>query len=241
MNLYVVVEGRRTEPKLYRTWLPFLRPGITEIQRLEDARADDEHFLLISGNGYPNYKDTIRQAGQDILECTAAAPFTLLVAVDAEDATAEGRRAEIEQVIPSGVPAHVVVADCCIESWLLGNENLIPRRPDDSTLSAWMQHYNVRDLDPELMPAHPAHTGSRADFHLQYLRRVFEARHSIYTKRAPGPATERHFWDALTQRVQRTDPLTRRAHLRSFSTLLTLQARFPPRPSHEATHDDNLG
>lgn len=36
MNLYLVVEGQRTERRLYRSWLPLLVPGLREVQRIED-------------------------------------------------------------------------------------------------------------------------------------------------------------------------------------------------------------
>lgn len=88
MNFYVVVEGRRTEPRLYRSWLPVIRPGLQEVERLEDAT--DEHFLLVSGEGYPSYHTRIHAAVKDIAQ--AAVRFCLVVAVDAEELDVDTRR-----------------------------------------------------------------------------------------------------------------------------------------------------
>ena len=99
MNLYVVVEGKRTEPILYRKWLPQLLPGFREIQRIEDAldHASGDSFFLVAGHGYPSYMKRIQNAVKD---CVAIRkPFHLVVCVDAEDVSIEEKFSEIEVLI----------------------------------------------------------------------------------------------------------------------------------------------
>lgn len=129
MSLYVVVEGRRTEARLYRAWLPVLFPGIEQVPRIEDATTHS--FYLIAGEGYPSYLRRIESAVGDLGQ--EGSRFThLLVCVDAEERGHDERLTEIEEVIrAAGCPVAftVIVADCCIETWLLGNRKFVRRNP----------------------------------------------------------------------------------------------------------------
>lgn len=220
MSLYVVVEGERTEPRLYRAWLPMLVPGLDEIRRIEDA---GEHaFFLISGYGYPNYLERIEAAIDDIRNSEGR--FThLLVCVDAEEVGHDERLAEVEDAIQGGgcpVAATVIVADCCIEAWLLGNRKFVRNAPHDPELGQFLRHYDVRELDPEGIPPHPNHR-NRASLCLKYIQAAFRERHERYSKRNPGAAAEASYFDALRQRAQARSS-SERPHLRSFARLLAL-------------------
>lgn len=222
MSIYVIVEGKRTEPRLYRAWLPLLVPGLREVERIEDARG--RSFFLISGEGYPNYLSRIRAAIEDIEE--SMGHFThLLVCVDAEEVGHDARLAELQATITAHkcpIPFTVIVADCCVEAWLLGNRKFIRRSPHDSKLRDFLQHYDVTQFDPEAITPHPAHR-TRASLCLDYVRAAFRKRRERYSKRNPGAATTRPFFEALCERA-RDGPLEAR-HLRSFSRLLELPDR----------------
>lgn len=52
MNLYFLVEGRRTEKKVYRAWIHHVFPDLHEATTIEEVESN--HFFLISGDGYPS-------------------------------------------------------------------------------------------------------------------------------------------------------------------------------------------
>lgn len=220
MNLYVVVEGRRTEPKLYGAWLPLLLPGIQQVSRIEDATGNS--FFLIAGHGYPSYLNRIQNAVADM--AAPGSPFThFLVCVDAEESGHDARLAELEDIIKSAncaVPSTVIVADCCIEAWLLGNRKFVKRNPQDAALRDYLQHYDVIEEDPEGMPPLATHR-TRAALCLDYLRAVFRERNQRYSKLNPGPAATEPYFNALCERARPRPEGP--GHLRSFGRLLALR------------------
>ena len=228
MNLYFIVEGKRTEPILYRSWIPQLLPTFREISRIEDAVEEGlgDTFYLIAGLGYPAYEHRIRNA---IKDCAATSkPFHLVVCVDAEDVSVSERILKNEKIIRDAraienvplLPFSIVIADCCIETWLLGNAKVIKRNPDSEDLRAYLEHYDVAAFDPEKMPAKTGDR-NRADTHLRYLQAVFRERNMYYTKKHPADASEPHYLKALVNRAS-VDQGDGTRHLRSFSVLLSL-------------------
>jgi len=65
MNLYFLVEGRRTERKVYRTWIQHIFPELKESDRIEDVK--ENNFYIISGGGYPYRTDNIGNTKEEIL------------------------------------------------------------------------------------------------------------------------------------------------------------------------------
>ncbi len=55
MNLYFLVEGKRTERKVYPKWLSYLLPQFTQVDTFDDVV--DKNYFLISGEGYPALLD----------------------------------------------------------------------------------------------------------------------------------------------------------------------------------------
>ena len=66
MNLYFLLEGRSTEPKLYRAWLRTAFPQLREV--FNPAAATDDNFLLISGHGQPAIFGMLDATIQDLCE-----------------------------------------------------------------------------------------------------------------------------------------------------------------------------
>lgn len=54
MNLYVIVEGKSTEPQVYSAWLQILAPHLTKIDDAWDV--DENDYYLFSSNGIPSIK-----------------------------------------------------------------------------------------------------------------------------------------------------------------------------------------
>lgn len=212
MSLYIVVEGRRTEPRLLRGWLPVLAPLYMLAKRIEDV--GERSYFVVAGHGYPSYHQRIKDACDDIRNHPKFS--WLVVMVDAEDWAVEDRRAEVQRTIDDNscpIPSAIFVADCCVETWLLGNRTIVRPTPSSGPLRAHMSHYNVREVNPERMPLAPGYE-TRAQHHFDYLRSVFEERSLSFTKTNPGEAATPNYVEQLRARTQMTDALGR--HLASF-------------------------
>jgi hypothetical protein len=203
---YLVVEGRHTEKKIYRAWLRHAFPDLDGVGRIEDM--DEARYYLIAGNGYPSYLDRIRNAVAD-LRAQPGRFDHLWVCVDSEELAAEQRRVEIAGVIAGAacpVASTVVVHDCCMETWLLGNRRFIKRNPHSALLRELYAHYDVLTRDPEAMPARAPHR-VRAGLPLQYLEELFREHSLSYTKKQPGEACGLPYLRELIGRVDETEHL----------------------------------
>lgn len=94
--------------------------------------------------------------------------------MDAEEHTADKRRAEIADIITEAacpVASTVVVHDCCIETWLLGNRKIVKRNPQSERLRGFHAHHDVLKDAPESMRALPPHYPLRASRNLRAARK----------------------------------------------------------------------
>jgi hypothetical protein len=200
LNIYVVVEGKRTEPKLFRAWLPELLPGATEIQSFDQAR--DKQFYLVAGHGYPSINRRIIAAINDIRDNPGLFDY-LVIALDAEDRLVSDVRLGVLEVVEDtgGCPVQVeiIVANCCVESWFLGNQKMMAVSPESPKLQDFQRWYDVRHQDPELMPEHPK-ARNRADTHIMYLKAMLAERSLKYSKNNPGPVLGSKYLEALGAR-----------------------------------------
>lgn len=223
MKLYLLVEGEQTEKKLYRSWLNHCFPQLAEVAQPADLVPNS--FFILVGMGYPSYLDRIPRALEDAARYGAD---HLFICIDSEELSYEERRQEVQGVLDTAVSRlqrtglhhhgqrHVIVATCCIESWLLGHRRLVPGNPPSQELSAFKRFYDVSVADPERMDR-PEGYLTRASFHLEYLREVFRHRAKTYSKTNPGIAQDAHYLAALRDRS--LDPAHTPQHLASFRLL----------------------
>lgn len=214
MNLYFLVEGDRTEPKLYRSWLRHALPHLDEVQLASDLTAN--RYFLISGGGYPSYMQRIHDSLLEIKDNPAVDHF--FICIDSEERTCEEKRAEIEDELAraehatqvrDGNPhfqAHVIVQHCCIETWFLGHRAMMTRNPTSGDLLRFQRFFDVRTDDPEQMGMLDGYV-TRASFHLAYLKAMLLERnpHLHYTKLRPGVVLESHYLEALRERCHDGD------------------------------------
>lgn len=214
MNFYFLVEGRQTEKRVYRSWMAYMFPQHREVQRLEDL--EDYTFFLIAGYGYPSYLRRIQDAFADIERHKRVDYF--FICVDAEEQSPESKRDEIVALYPARFQAvrhAVIVHNCCIETWFLGNDRMLKRFPESAQLRAWKAFYDVSQRDPESM-GYPSSHHQRAHFHLDYLKVMFREHGLTYSKTHPGEATAQYYLEALITRHERTN------HLKSFGYLMAV-------------------
>lgn len=66
MNLDFLLEGKRTERKVYPMWLSILKPAMVKISYAADA--NDNNYYLMSGEGYPSLLNHLENAIAEINE-----------------------------------------------------------------------------------------------------------------------------------------------------------------------------
>jgi hypothetical protein len=212
VNLCFFLEGRRTEPKVYRAWVNHVFPQLTEVKIISDVRQDN--YLLISGFGHPQMLTLLEGILDDISQHGGIDHF--FVCLDAEEDPPEARRQQIEASVfgkLSHTTYHVVIHNCCIETWFLGNRQVMKRNPQSQRLRVWKAFYDVSKQCPESMECHPDFR-LRADFHLEYLKEMLRERGLNYSKSLPRPVQESSYLLALVERHEKT------GHIQSFGQLV---------------------
>lgn len=233
MNLYFLVEGDRTEKKLYRYWIRHALPHLSEVNLASDLTGN--RFYIISGGGYPSYVDRIRASLLDLKDHPAVDHF--FICIDSEEwsyaeklaeITKELARAERETRVRDGSPhfrSHVIVQHCCAETWFLGHRRMMTRNPTSPDLLRFQRFFDVGAADPEGMGCLPGYV-TRASFHLAYLKAMLveKSPRLHYTKRKPGEVVESHYFDALRERCAAGDLASLRVLLDTWDTLTPPQA-----------------
>jgi hypothetical protein len=201
MNLYFLLEGKRTEKKVYPQWLSYLLPQFKQVKYFDEVVK--YNYFLFSSNGYPYLLDDIVRAAQDI---NSSGKYShLIICVDADEATTAKRKEEILAYLLSssiGLEAElvIIVQNICFETWFLGNRRVFSRNPQDKTFKEYSLFYNVSTHDPEQMPNFPGF-GSTSQFHMAYLKRMLLERGIRYTKNFPGDVEKPPYIKELQKRV----------------------------------------
>lgn len=214
MNLYFFVEGKRTEPKVYRTWIRHIFPQLTEVKDISEVQQNN--FLIVSGFGYPQCLNRIDEILEDINQHGAIDHF--FVCIDAEEDPVATKQAEIEQRIvgkAAETECYAVIHNCCFETWFLGNKRMLKRNPQSLRLREWKAFYDVSVDCPESMEAFTGYR-MRAHFHLDYLKEMLAEHNKTYTKQQPGVVQEKTYLKALVTRHEQS------GHIQSFGQLLSL-------------------
>jgi hypothetical protein len=212
VNLYVLVEGQKTEKRIYESWFTACLPGLRVVSRIEDLTGDS--LFVVSGNGYPCYKERIHRSLQDVSRHGGIQAF--IICVDAEEMTFEQKTAELSSVLakgPSFQGTRLIVQDCCIETWLLAHRKMVSRNPQGDDLRRHLSHYDVTQHDPEMMPNMDGYL-VRAHHHFAYLKTAFRERLQTYTKANPGCACDVQYLEELVRRHQSA------GHIRSFGAFV---------------------
>ncbi len=202
MNIYFLVEGRRTERKVYPRWLSHLVPHLKRVKNFDEV--EHHNYYLFSSNGYPSIMADIENAVADVNHCGRYSYF--VVCLDSEESSVKERHLEINRVFESRplelkAQLEVVVQNICFETWFLSNRKVYSRYPQDETFKRYSQFYNVSTQDPELMPVFPGFN-SKAQFHEDYLKRMLREKGLRYTKRNPGDVGSSHYIDELQKRIR---------------------------------------
>lgn len=224
MKVYFLVEGRRTEPIVYRHWFRFLLPELEEVQGFDDVQQQN-YFLRGAYHRSPSFRDRLEASIREANQCNYD---YLIICIDAEDRTVDEVRNGINEIVAEldadgislndHISLDLVVQNKCIETWFLGNRKVFPRTPQNPKLVEYIQHFDVYLNDPELMsrPARNNTFESDAQFHFDYFRTMLSERNLTYSKRRPGSVVESYYLEQLKRRVQESE------HLNSLRYLFDL-------------------
>lgn len=209
MNVYFLVEGRRTEKQVYPKFIEFFFEGKLKPVKFVHEVNNNNYFLL-SANGYPRiFNDVLKDSILDINEPENNYQH-LFLCIDADENTVAERKQELEQyltkfeeeesiILDAKCQIHLIVQNRCIETWFLGNKKIYKSNPSSRQLVEYQQFYNVKKNDPELMPVF-SNFDNHASFHLRYLKDLLLEKNITYTKRKANSVAEKHYIEQLIQR-----------------------------------------
>lgn len=216
MNIYFLVEGRRTEKKVYPKWLSILIPALKEIKN--PFEVEKNNYYLFNGNGFPSLLDNhLKNAFEDVNIILKFNYF--VICLDSDDDSVEERKQQVVDFIANNkltlnnCEIIIIVQNKCIETWFLGNRNVYSRQPHSQKLLSFNNFYNVRSDDPELMGNFTGYD-TTAQFHQIYLSEMLLERNIRYTKKNPNEVVEEYYLNELINRASSTN------HLSSFKTFI---------------------
>lgn len=211
MNIYMLMEGEETEPRLYPAWLKLIAPNMEQVFFIE--RVVKNNFYSISGRGYPSLL-----AGQLLKTIKDINDFPvfdqLWVILDTDDCTVAEREQEVYDKINDILinhshlslgtcQVHVIAQQVCIETWGLANKRVFPHHKITGDLREFYDHYDVSLDDPELMQKPTAFGCSIGEYHHRYLKTMLKTRNESlrYTKKSPSPLDKDIYFKEIVKRV----------------------------------------
>lgn len=219
MNLYFVLEGDRTEPKVFPKWLEIVLPHYNQV--FLENKAVDNNYYMFNGGGIPSIYNHTVNAIKNINDTKLY--DKLIICLDGEEIGVEERKLELlsyiedsEVKLSNFCELHIIVQEVCIETWFLGNRKIVTRNPQSQKLIEYIDYFNVRLEDPELMSLIPNSYRTRAQFHYSYFREVLKEKKISYRKNSSDVVQKKTYFKELVSRISETE------HLRSFNTFYNL-------------------
>lgn len=215
MNIYVVVEGERTEKLVYKKWIKVLNPRLKYVNDLSQVVRNN--YVIYAGFGYPFYLEVIAAAVEDVN--SHGEIDRLVIAVDSDEMSYNDKYTEIESILKNKqcyAKVAIVVQHFCLETWALGNKALIKRQPQSERLKEYLKFYNVVQDDPENLPAFYYESLNRAQFAVRYLKAAVNERYRnlTYSKSNPKVLLNQKFFRRVRSRFDDT------GHIASFGAFL---------------------
>jgi hypothetical protein len=229
MNVYFLVEGKMTEPKVYPAWLSYLAPNLHKVKFC--YQITENCYCLFSGEGFPNLLDNHLSNTIKDVEQHGNIDY-LVLCLDADDRTVDETRKKVfnyleaEKIeIPRNTEFVIICQNKCFETWFLGNKTFFKRNPTNQKLREYIGHYNVCEDDPEEMEKLPDFKGSSSTFHYEYFRCLCQEKRDKgatchYSKTNPKLVTDKTFLDQLIARYEDIN------HIASFGEFLEFCRRI---------------
>lgn len=218
MNVYFLVEGKRTEMKVYPKWLSYLVPELHRVQW--HHQVSKNNYCIFTGDGFPSLLDNhLRKSVEDVNDTGIFNYF--VICLDADEQNVEQCKQDILEfmtreniVLNNNIQFEIIVQNKCLETWFLGNTKIFKKNPNNDFLKECVKFYNVKSNDPELMEKIPDFEGSTSIFHSSYLQQLLSERNIRYSKNNPQGVIEEYFLKELIIRNQKTK------HIQSFKSFI---------------------
>lgn len=217
MNLYILVEGEKTEIKMYPAFLSYILPELNQINLYQEAIGRTNSYYLMSGGGIPSIYNHLINAIVDI-NATNCYNY-LLLCLDSEEISAVDRIKEVHDYIKKrnislgNCILTVMVQNPCVETWFLGNQSMYVPAPTTQKFQEYSSYYNVCDSDPELMDKYTFKV--KAHFHEKYLKEMLREKSNTipyslgtlkpkYSKENPDFVIQKLYFEELINRINNT-------------------------------------
>ncbi|WP_026016839.1 hypothetical protein [Catenovulum agarivorans] len=215
MKLYFLVEGVSSEMQVYPEWIKFFIPSLNYFDSFEDFKSCSSGFFLISGEGYPSILNHLENSSKDIVDIGDVNHFFIIL--DCDESTVEHREREVKEGIEAlnlelNAEITVIIQKRCFETFLLGNNQAIPRQPNDYPLIDYFRYFNVITDDPEEMGAFSTEY-THSQFHAKYAIQALREKRIRYSKSRCDSVATSEYVEKIEQRVNDTE------HLKSFTKL----------------------
>lgn len=224
MNIYFLVEGKRTEMKVYPKWLSYLVPELQKVQW--HYQVVKNNYCMFTGDGFPSLLYTqLKNSIEDVNTSDCFDYF--VICLDADEQDIEACKQEIldfmvkENIrLNAKTEFEIIVQNKCLETWFLANPKIFKQNPNSSFLRECVQFYNVKKYDPELMGKLPDFEASTSVFHSSYLQELLAERNVTYSKKNPQSVIEEYFLRELIVRNQKTNHIQSFRHFVQFCELI---------------------
>lgn len=144
-----------------------------------------------------------------------------MICLDSDDNSIEERSQQVSDFLKEeeirlnpNTQLVVIVQNICFETWFLANRKIFKSNPSSSFLIDCINHYNVKNFDPELMQKPVGFEQTNAIFHSTYLQEMLSERKIQYSKKNPTGVTEKYFLDELIKRNNKSN------HIQTFKYFL---------------------
>lgn len=226
MNIYFLVEGEKTELKVYPQWLKYLVPELSQIKYPQDA--ENNNYYLVSGMGSPRILTEELEKSVEDINKFGNYDYLVLV-IDADEMSVEEKTTEIKQfisdtkiVLNPKCELQIIAQKYCMETWFLGNRKVYPRNTDNVDFINHAQYYDVSQNDPEFMIKPNTFAGSTSIYHELYLRKMLAAKNIHYSKSKPKEVGEKYYLEELQKRINETPHLSSLKNFFSFCENLSI-------------------
>ncbi|MHA2313098.1 MAG: hypothetical protein ACXADF_16535 [Candidatus Thorarchaeota archaeon] len=219
MNILFIVEGKRSEKKIYKYWVGRLLPHLSYVN--DPADIGQNNYSIITGGGYPNYFHVIQNAHRDLESDNNI--DVLIICIDSENKSYDEKIDDVirfcnEECVSIDSQVHIVVQNHCLETWLMGNKKINISNAQEKKLRKYRDHYNVNLNDPENLPA--IDERNIAQFTYKYLKLMLREKNIRYTKVSVQGVLNANYLNQLIKRY------TSDHHINSFGKMYEILTSF---------------
>lgn len=232
MNYYFLVEGEKTEIIFYPKIMKWLSPDYHQVENIFEINHNT--FYVFSGLGHPRIFEKMKKALEDINDINSQSKHTkihidiLFLVIDAdkypslesaEQSVKDHLKNYSDDIKMAKVKVIPIIQQQCVESWFLGNSNIMPKNISDD-FKKYVDYYNVGAKDPELMLSPDNRTNGQYAF--AYLKEMAKQNGLKYSKSNIDDVSSDECIKTIYKRCNKTN------HLKTFKKLIDTLQKYNP-------------